>query len=256
MKSRTKDKILNIFGILGILDTIIVIVENAGVNLGTVFPGFIGMILLVWVRYKDFIRVKILKEKYMGILKVLFAVTGLWIVSFIMIEGLIFSTAYLREKGNVDYVVVLGTGLNGKNISLALKSRLDTAVDFLNRNPKVKAVVSGGQGYAEDITEAQAMKEYLIQKNIDVSRIIKEDKSTSTMENLRFTKKILEEIEKKPSYKIEVVTNDFHMYRAKMLARRNGFVPFGISAKTPFYILPNCLIREYFAVVKSFIFDK
>lgn len=256
MKIKKIDKILNIIGILGILDTIIVMAKNAGFNLGTVLPSLIGVMLIVWVRYKDFIRVKLLKEKYWGLKKAFFAVAGLWILSFIIIEGFIFSAAFLKEKDNVDYVVVLGTGLNGKYISLALKERLDTTLDFLNKNPKVKVVVSGGQGYAEYITESQAMKEYLIQKNIDENRIIKEDKSTNTMENFKFTRKVLEGIDKKSTYKIEVITNDFHMLRSKILARRNGFIPYGISAGTPLYILPNCLVREYFAVVKSLIFDR
>ena len=256
MRVKFTDKILNILGILGILDTIIVMTKNAGLNLGTVFPGFIGMMLMVWVRYKDVIKYKLLKEKYCSIQKIFLAVAGLWIVSFIIIEGLIFSAAYSKETYDVDYVVVLGTGLNGKYISLALKERLDSAVDFLNKNPAVKAVVSGGQGYAEDISEAQAMKEYLIQKNINENRIIKEDKSTSTMENFRFTRKTLERIDKRQIYKIEVITNDFHMFRSKILARRNGFIPYGISSKTPLYILPNCLIREYFAVVKSLMVDR
>lgn len=256
MKIKTADKILIILSVLGILDTIIVMAANSGFNLGTVFPGFVGVLLIVWVRYKDFIRFKLLKEGYLILRNIFLTAAGLWLVSFIIIEGFIFSDAFSKEKGNVDYVVVLGTGLNGKYISLALKSRLDASVDFLNKNPKVKVVVSGGQGYGEAITEAEAMKEYLIQKNIDESRIIKEDKSTSTMENFKFTRNVLEEIDKRPIYKIEVITNDFHMFRAKILARRNSFIPYGISSSTPFYILPNCLIREYFAVIKSLIFDK
>jgi uncharacterized SAM-binding protein YcdF (DUF218 family) len=89
---------------------------------------------------------------------------------------------------------------------------------------------------------------------IKEERIIKEDKSTSTMENFKNTKEIVLK-DNSENIRILIVTNDFHMFRAKLLARRNGFIPYGLPSSTPWSILPNCYIREYFAVLKSLVFD-
>ena len=100
------------------------------------------------------------------------------------------------------------------------------------------------------------MAGYLVGHGIEASRIIKEMKATSTQENFKYSRKILldeEHIDKNP--KVMVVTSDFHMFRAKMLAYRNDFIPYSLPAKTWFGILPNNMFREYFAVIKSLIFD-
>ena len=97
-----------------------------------------------------------------------------------------------------------------------------------------------------------------MQNGIEAKKIIKEESSTSTKENLIFTKEVLKhEIDtKKPT--VLIVTSEYHMFRAKFLARRNGFIPYGKCAPTPAYpryLKPLYYFREYFAVIKSFLFD-
>lgn len=176
------------------------------------------------------------------------------IISFIMIEGVIIFSSKSEETARVDYLVILGAGLNGKQLSLALQSRVEKGLEYLKSNPDISVVVSGGQGFGEEITEAEAMKKYLVDRGIQEERIIKEEKSTSTMENFKYTKEILNH--KSEELRVLIVTNDFHMFRSKLLARRNGFISYGMPSKTPRSILLNCYVREYFAVVKSLVLDR
>ncbi len=188
--------------------------------------------------------------------KWLVAIIVFFISSFFLIEGLIIMNGKPDEKYKVDYLVILGSGLHGEILSPTLLDRMEKALEFIKKNSKTKIVVSGGQGKGETISEAEAMKRYLILNGVTIEKIIKEDQSTSTLENLKFTKKILKKIDGKKIHKIMIVSNDFHLFRAKFIAKRNGFVPYGLPSKTISYIIPKYYIREYFAVWKSFIFDR
>lgn len=116
----------------------------------------------------------------------------------------------------------------------------------------MKVIVSGGKGLHEKKVEAELMRNYLINRGINPDNIIVEDKSSSTYENFIFSKSLI-----KPGIKkIYIVTNAFHTFRAKMIAKRTGFIPVPIPAKDPKSVLINCYLREYFAVIKTFIFDR
>jgi uncharacterized SAM-binding protein YcdF (DUF218 family) len=177
-------------------------------------------------------------------------------ISFILLEGLIIYGGYSKEDIKADYLMILGGGLHDDRITPALEERLLTGIEYLVKYPEAKVIVSGGLGFGQTVTEAEAMGEYLIKEGISADRIISEDKATSTMENFIFSRKILEKNGDLKNDKLVKVTNDFHMYRSKLLAGRNGFVPYGISCSTPLYIRANCYIREYFALIKSFLFDR
>ncbi|WP_207666024.1 YdcF family protein [Thermohalobacter berrensis] len=179
----------------------------------------------------------------------------MWFVSFMLIEGLIITSIKSDENFKVKYLLILGAGLRGEEPSLTLMTRLNRGLEYLERNPKTKVIVSGGQGPDELITEAEAMKRFLIKNGIEENRIIKEEKSTSTYENIIFTKKILDKEEGKKKHDIMIVTSDYHLFRAKYLAYLNGFNPYVLSAKTPRFLIVTYFIREYFAIIKSLIFD-
>jgi len=100
------------------------------------------------------------------------------------------------------------------------------------------------------------MKIYLTDHGIYEGRLIKEDKSKSTMENLKFTKNIIAKLDDKENMKLMIVTSDSHMFRAKFLAKRNGFKALGMPANTMLALKPTYYIREYFGVIKSFLLDK
>jgi uncharacterized SAM-binding protein YcdF (DUF218 family) len=150
-------------------------------------------------------------------------------------------------------IIVLGCKVKGTKPSLMLKHRLDTAYDYLVSNPNVIAIVSGGKGDDEQISEAQCMKEYLVGKGISESRVIMEDKSTSTYENFKYSKEILEG-QGLPTDSITVVTDGYHQLRASMIAKKLDFKTYSISAKTSWYLVPTYFVREWFGVTYQFIF--
>lgn len=189
--------------------------------------------------------------------KLLIILIIICLASFIIIEGLILMEANKGvETNKVDYVIVLGARLYRDLPSPALVERLKVAKDYLKENKDIKAVVSGGQGDDESIPEAKAMKKYLIDNGIEEDRIIIEDESTSTFENLQFTYNIIREFDDKEDLEILIVTNKFHIFRAKFLAKRLGMIPYGLAAETPPTVILQSYIREYFAVIKSFVFDR
>ena len=181
----------------------------------------------------------------------------------LLIIGLLYiSTIHLMIKlaeneetiSNADFLVVLGARLYGDYPSPALRERLDSALVYLNNNSSTKVIVTGGKGADELIPEALAMRDYLVAGGIDQSRIIMEDKSTSTFENLALTKELISSLgEVDPT--IVIVSNKFHLFRARLLARRVGIEPGLLGAEIPPTIVLSSYLREYFAVAKSIIFD-
>ena len=144
-----------------------------------------------------------------------------------------------------DYVVVLGAGLHGSTPSLSLRSRIDAAYVYLIDHPDTICVVSGGQGAGEDLSEAKAMYQELTSMGIAPERIWMEDLSTSTQENLRFSMALIEEKTGQKPYAINLISNDYHLLRAKMFARDEGVIAYGIPAKTPYISLfVNYFLRE------------
>ncbi|MEK3728929.1 YdcF family protein [Lysinibacillus sp. FSL W8-0953] len=153
-------------------------------------------------------------------------------------------------KGSADYMIILGAKVKAGGVpSLSLKSRLEVAVPYLTKYPHVKVIVSGGQGPDEDQTEASVMQEYLEQNGIEATRIIVEDKSTSTYENLVFSKELLP----KDTKKITIVSNDFHLKRAKYLAETLDFEVDVVAAETPKSVEAKLRLRERAALLKTYI---
>lgn len=156
----------------------------------------------------------------------------------------------------VDAVIVLGAGVNGEEPSAALWSRIRAAADYLADHPDVPVVLSGGQGPGEDISEAEAMRRALW-TNSEACRYLLEERSTSTAENFRYSKALLEEygLDTETAV-IAVVTNDFHCFRSHMIAQKQGLNTIGIPAELPWWWLTaNYYLREAFAVVKTALFD-
>ncbi|MFZ3587701.1 YdcF family protein [Bacillus sp. DJP31] len=169
-----------------------------------------------------------------------------------IVHHLISQTANQLPPDEADYLIVLGAKLNGEDMSLALQYRVEVALIYLERNPQTKVIVSGGQGPGEVITEAEAMARYFLTEGIRKDRIIKEDKSTTTYENLLFSKKYI-----KGGGPLVIVSNDFHLFRASLIADRVGYEKVHtLAAKTPLIVLPKLWVREYAAVLKTWVFDR
>lgn len=155
-----------------------------------------------------------------------------------------------KPDSNAKSMIILGAKLNGDQLSLALKSRMDVALIYLQANPSTQVIVSGGQGSDELISEAEAMKKYLVDHQIKASRIQSEALSTSTFENIKFSKKLLK------GEPVIIVTNDFHVLRAKMIAKHQGLDVETLAAPTPKSVRVQLYCREYIAFIKSFLFDR
>ena len=178
-----------------------------------------------------------------------FAVLTIPAIVYIWLGNEMDKAAKEKANGTNDYVIILGAKVKPGGVpSLSLKYRLDVAADYLKQYPHVTAIVSGGQGTDEDQTEASVMYDYLVRAGIDAERILIEDKSTSTYENIKFSKQLLPE----NTTNITIVSNDFHLKRANILAKKLGLDSDVIAAPTPKVIELKSRIRERAALLKTY----
>ncbi|REB05625.1 YdcF family protein [Sporosarcina sp. BI001-red] len=157
-----------------------------------------------------------------------------------------------RADGKYSVAVVLGAKVNGTTPSLALRYRLESALSYAESHPNVTLVLSGGQGPDEGISEAQAMVNYLSAQGFPENRMLVEDQSTSTYENLVNTKKLLPQ----EVTGITLITSDYHLARAGYLAEKIGVEWDAIPAKTPKVVEAKVRFRERLALLKTWIVGK
>ncbi|MFP7299745.1 YdcF family protein [Neobacillus niacini] len=171
------------------------------------------------------------------------------ILYFAFLHSLIRDHTTIKVPLDADYLIILGARVKGEIPSLSLQYRIDAAADYMKNNKETIAIASGGQGPGEDISEAEAIKAGLLAHGISSNRIILEDRSTDTVENIRFSKKLI------PDH-LETglaVTNDFHLYRAKLIAKDQGLNLQGLPAETPLVAIPKSYLREYLAITKYYL---
>ena len=168
--------------------------------------------------------------------------------------GFIVKAAHPGNLPSCNYVVVLGAGVRGTVPSLSLRERINAAHDYLIANPHAVAVLSGGQGPGEEITEASCMHRELTQMGIDPQRLLLEEQATSTIENLQFSLDLLERQTGERPHKIAIVSSEYHIFRACLFAKYLNTEAVGIPAKTSWFILRlNYYLREIVAVWKYFV---
>ncbi len=145
---------------------------------------------------------------------------------------------------DADYLIVLGAGVNGTVPSLSMLNRLTAAKAYLDAHPACVAVVSGGQGDGEDVSEAEAMFRWLKANGIDEARIVREDRATSTLENLKFSLALIPDAHRA---QIAVCSSEYHLYRAQYLAQEMGYTVGAVPGRTSYPVLRlNYFIREGF----------
>lgn len=167
-------------------------------------------------------------------------------VVFVVIEVQIIGTAFKKAEKGADYVIVLGAQVRGDVPSRTLERRVRKAAGYLKENPETLVIVSGGQGRGEDISEAQCMKQLLMDLGISEDRIFEEDTSTDTYENIKNSFRICGR-----DKKLVIVTCGYHMYRAKALAAKAGAVDVeGLASDSDRLLMVNYYVREFFAVLK------
>lgn len=165
----------------------------------------------------------------------------------LLVEGFIFGGMLQREQPDLDCLIVLGAALDGEEPTPSLEFRLERALDYLERYPETDVIVSGGQGPAEAISEAAAMKLWLTERGIADDRIRVEEQSTRTSENLRYSFPLLTPEERR----IGIVTNNFHVFRSVGIARRlagDHLEICGMPARFSPTLLPHYLMREFCSV--------
>ena len=162
----------------------------------------------------------------------------------------IFSAFFTKEEAGLDYLIVLGAQVRSSGPSIVLRYRLDKAYEYLEKNPATKCIVSGGKGDNEPEAEGDAMKRYLVEKGIKADRIIVENASVNTVENIKNSSEYLD----KENNKVGIVTNNFHVFRGVSIANKVGFTHVRgiVATSNPFY-LPNNMLRESFGIVKDLL---
>ncbi len=171
-------------------------------------------------------------------------------ITFISIQTCILYQGTHTDDNHGEAALILGAQLNGSSISRLLRYRLECGIEFANRYPDTYLIVSGGKGNNEHISEAKAMKQYLIDHDIEEYRILIEDRSKNTRENLLYSKKIMKQ---NHIASVSIITNDFHMFRANYLAHSQGINSYRYPAKSDFDLSFNFYIREFFGFIKDFI---
>ena len=239
-----------IFGILAVISALYYFVMISYAGTGTVFAP-VWLIMAVtfavtaavgFVVHHRHVHIPIaLKTVILGF-------TGIGLAFFIAVESMIISAMNKKPADGLDYIIVLGAHVKGNVASRTLVKRIDAAAEYLSENPDTIAVVSGGRGDGENISEAQCMKDGLLERGIDSSRIIMEDRSTSTEENISFSTAIIDSRAREAD--IGVVTSNFHVFRAVAVCRKQGYDVCGISAKSDKILFVNYIFREFFAVVR------
>ncbi len=217
-------------------------------NLGNAFGLVICFLMFVFFAFNG----KLCRLCSSGPAKIISVIFTVFIIAG-FITASVFSVLMVRKINDKPHeskpVILLGCKVNNGAPSLMLHRRLEAAYSYLSEYPDSVVVVSGGQGPDEAISEAECMKVWLISNGIDPSRIITEDKSTDTYENMEFSKKLLEE--NGLGTDVVLVTDSFHQFRASMIAEKLDISTDSISSSTPAYLIATYWVREWFGIMEQ-----
>lgn len=210
-------------------------------NLGMALVAAVGLALLAWGVWLERLSRMLWLTLTCGV-----AAAGVIAVSvFLAVYGSI-DTA----TGDEDAVIVLGAAVHGSEPSNTLVGRLDAALAYHQRNPSALIVVSGGQGFQEDLPEGVAMRDYLVAHGVPDAEVLVEDRASSTVENFAFSKALLD-ARLAPGYRVVFVTDDFHVFRAGRIAAAAGLDATHVASSTSAYFWASNYLRETVAVVTS-----
>ena len=250
MKKISKRKIAELFlwivAALCFISGIVLFLHNYGtaffavwITLGVFFIALAYMVRRrLWKKIPKWIRV------------IVISCFTILITVFVLVEGLILTQINAKGKKDLDYIIVLGALVREEGPSSILRARLDAAIDYLEDNPNTICIVSGGQGVNEPFSEAEGMRRYLVENGIDESKIVIEDKSFKTIENIQNSMKLMD----KENPKVGIVTSNFHVYRGMKIAKKQGLSDVcGIAGNVVPLYLPTNMFREFFGVVKDTI---
>lgn len=214
------------------------------------YGGCLLLIIVCLLHYYQITVSDYLPKRYLRLIQCMIVLCA---VFFTSVEGIIIYNGYHEVDTHGDTIVVLGAGLiNKEHISLTLLYRLQRAYEEYQKQPDSIIVVSGGQGYDEAISEAEAMKRWLVAQGVDEKHILKEDQSRNTFENFRFTKALMKQ-HGIHSSEISLITNRFHMKRAAYLGELNGFSIHPKPAEDLAYAQVCYYTREFFGLIRAYL---
>lgn len=224
--------------------------------------GFSLSWVWLWLLIAGFaaVRFKMLKDRVDGnerlkiptavkiAYRVLFCI---FLAIFIFVEAKIIQAMSAPKKSDLEYVIVLGAGVNGTVPKNPLRVRIERAAEYMSENEDTILIASGGQGSGENISEAECIRSILVGKyGIDNERIILEDRSTDTEENFKYSYEIIND----PDASVGVITNGFHELRALSIAKRTGFTnAYSVPAVTLYPVGIHYVVREFFGMIEYYI---
>ena len=187
--------------------------------------------------------------------RILMILTCIGLVYFCIVEVPIIKNARTDSDDERPYLIVLGAAVYGEQPSLTLVRRLEGALAYLERYPESVAIVSGGMGPGETVTEAKAMHDWLVRHGVKEERIVLEQKATSTKENLSFSFEKIRDRGDEPNGHVAIVSSAYHLYRAKSMARLQGVEAAGVAAPWGYpMVMLNYFIREAFGITHLWVF--
>lgn len=256
----------------------IIVVKNNGFSLTSMLPflmaGFIVLLLCAPSLLNSFDP----DSRHIVVLLLgLFTLEGMWF-SFTFVSLLFYSWIYriLPRRRKYDYIIIHGAGLDGTRPTPLLAGRIDKALELWNKqHQQGKFVASGGQGADEVVSEAQAMRDYLLEKGVPADAILMEDKSTTTWENLKNSIAVIradratsggtdaasDDVTASDSagacgdFTTAVVSSDFHVFRCAEYAHNLGIKADGIGSHTKGWYWPTAFIREFIAITKAHLWS-
>lgn len=254
MKKRILRIALIAIGVLGLIWFLTPYAVGRIMNLGNGTGAVIMALIMAYGAFMPKINQAIKKLYAQKIGKVI--LTGILVVvaAVILLAGV--ETAFMIKAATAKpsenaTVVVLGCRAYGSRPSIMLASRLDAAYEYLTEHPDAICIVSGGQGPDESMPEAECMYLYLTEKGIAPERIYQENRSTSTRENLLFSQEIIEA--EGLNTEIAIVTNEYHEYRAGMVADALEMEYSAVPARTPLWLFPTYYIRELYGIIYEWV---
>ena len=237
----------SIFVILGILCLFVFIAPLPGIvfNIGSALGISLGCALILYGIFR-----RRLGLKFHRLVHVLAALA---LAALLLLGGLQrYGTRQQPEEGQPVTMVILGCRVNGSEPSLMLWNRINTAQRYLEEHPGVKAVCSGGMGSDEKISEGRCIYEKLAEAGIDPERLYIEEESSSTRENIAFSKALIEE--KGLEKNVLLVTNGYHCFRAMQMAKEAGLTTYTWPARTAPYLVPTYVLRECCGILYLWLF--
>ncbi|MCI1649521.1 YdcF family protein [Bifidobacterium tibiigranuli] len=232
------------------------VIRHEGLSLATMLPGALALAVVAFLALYAWDSGR--GPRWLASLIGLVLLEGLWFF-FSFAALLAYSWLYriMPRNRRYDYIIIHGAGLSGDKPTPLLRGRIDKAVELWERQQRYGVlIVSGGQGSDEVVSEAAAMRAYLTEeRHIPEESILMEDRSTTTMENLRFSKDIMDGRSGAGphAYRAALVTSDYHVFRASEYAHQIGLKADGVGSRTSGYYWPTAFIREFVAISRAHI---